>query len=226
MKIKSRFKDYYDFVQHIYGGGDEKVVYNRDRIKPISDNGFETRIEYPTQKIPGCQFDIPNLRNKIEFKWLVVCSKLYLLVGYKKEIGFTEFHVLNEKSDPDIYKWLDACLKVRSYNPWNTRVRTIDDLLGRHVDELTLVAKELKQPVFIINSVYHREIVIDSRIPVLDDLGFGSIIKPELLYQELAYYISNVMSDNPDTIVPVQIEDKYKITQAGFDLKQSFRHRK
>ena len=37
MKIISKFKDYYDHVAYMYGGGDPKIIYDRKPIKFIKD---------------------------------------------------------------------------------------------------------------------------------------------------------------------------------------------
>lgn len=225
MKIKSKFKDYYDFVSHIYGGGDEKIIYNRDRINPLRNNGLEESIKIKNNKISSLPYNIGQYHtsDKIKFKWLVVNAKCYLLVGYQLEFGFTEYHVLNEKDDIDFLNHIG--ISQRYY--WNSYKRTcITDFNGVYSDELLNVSRELNQPVFIIDSVFHQEIVVNNRIPNLGELGFASIIKSELLYQEIAYFLSNVMVESADIKAPVEVDNKDKIQQAGFDLKQSFRHRK
>ena len=56
--------------------------------------------------------------------------------------------------------------------------------------------------------------------------GFPEIMPAEQLYQDLAYYIANVIEDGIDLRPPTEIADIDKVVQYGFDKKQSFRHRK
>ena len=70
------------------------------------------------------------------------------------------------------------------------------------------------------------KIVIDKNIPILQEYGINHYIQPEQLYQDIAYYVSNKMVTSPDLEVHDNMTDKEKIVQHGFDLKQSFRHRK
>jgi hypothetical protein len=230
MKIKSPFKDYYDYVSHIYGGGDERNTYLRNRIKPLlvlgSGELYEDGVSIETNLVSGLPYNIGAYENskRIEFKWLVVCGKYYLLVGYKPEFGFTQFHILDEKLDNKFLEYI----KTRKSKPWasNKIKNSYDDYMGVYSKTLIDISKTIKQPVFIINRVGYRDIQIESRIPNLGDLGFASIIKPEQLYQEIAYYISNIMVESVDIKPPVDLVDKDRIVQHGFDLKQSFRHRK
>jgi kynurenine formamidase len=60
---------------------------------------------------------------------------------------------------------------------------------------------------------------------VLADLGLPRIYDAQQLYQDLSYFLGNQMHENPDTKPPVNISDKDRIAQHGFD-QQSFRHRK
>ena len=69
-------------------------------------------------------------------------------------------------------------------------------------------------------------IIIDKNIPILQEYGVNNYIQPEQLYQDIAYYVSNKMVTSPDLEVHDNMSDKEKIAQHGFDLKQSFRHRK
>lgn len=228
MKIKSRFKDYYDFVAHQYGGGDPKVPYLRDRIMPLNNTGyslFESYVKFNLPNMPRLfKLDFSREKVKTEFKWLAVCGKAYLLIGYTPPIGFTEFHIINTKDDVEV---IEKLTKYQKYAWQNSIKRELSDYLGTKSDILVDISMKIDQPVYIIGDIYNNhDVVIESRIPVLEELGFASIIKPELLYQEIAYYISNVMVESADIKPPTIVSNKDRIQQYGFDLKQSFRHRK
>lgn len=224
MKIKSKFKDYYDHVAHIYGGGDPKVTYVRDRICPLQDCGIESQIISTLPSICGMPYDAGRkVSNFVEFKTLVVCGKEYLLVGYRPELGgFTKFHLLNKLTDQ---KLITALSEKRSFFCENIR-NNYDDWVGVPSENLIKLSKFIGHPVFIIDMIVRgNETYIDARIPVLAELGFAAIMPPEQLYQELAYFVANVMIDSPDIKPPAEVSDTDKIQQHGFDKKVSFRHR-
>jgi len=86
------------------------------------------------------------------------------------------------------------------------------------------LCKEFMQPVLMIGA--NLGVAVEDRIPILQNVGFASVMPAEQCYQEIAHYITNVLRDNPDIRQPVEVDDKYKIVAAGFDTKTSFRHRK
>lgn len=129
------------------------------------------------------------------------------------------------------------------------RVYRFEDVMGKRDVELDEISKLLTAklnrpiPMFIIDkdshSSQHRTFwhgIQKKDIPVnkidlnlnvcLNDLGFASVMSAEQAYQEIESYIVNVLRTNPDKEPPVQIDDKDKIDQHGFDKKISFRHRK
>lgn len=95
-------------------------------------------------------------------------------------------------------------------------------------NSLSQLHKDLKNPIiFIYNkeqSYYKSEQEYYTNIP-LRYLGitdvFGSI---EKLSQEISYCIGNVILNK--NAPPVEVENNIKILGHGFDLKESFRHRK
>lgn len=219
MKIKSKIKDYYDYVQHIYGGGDEKVIYNRMPLVPLNEYGHRYNIEINCD-VPRSVYQksfrsgwMPSSENNVA--WLIVCGKIYIVIRYGY---FGQYKIINQ---------VDLDLIIKSYSTYyrynNKSKLVLEDFLGIEVPEKFY--KAIGHPVAIFN-VTNSGINLNPIIPNLGDCGFAKYMDPELLYQEISYFITNKLSANPDTVVPVQIEDKYKITQAGFDLKQSFRHRK
>jgi hypothetical protein len=210
MKIKSKFKDYYDFVGHKYGGGDPNVVYPRTRItvnhQPL------IIAEYKVQ-------DLPNHRNYyndlpgVNFKMLAIAGKYFMLICENTHEYDQKWEVWND-------------VKHAKYNFKNISKRSVNVF----DNELVSLSKEVGHPVFIyyhhFDSKVGRCLAVESACPILQDYGIDKVIPPEQMYQDLAYFIGNTMKDSPDTTPPVQIDNKDRIVQHGFDLKQSFRHRK
>lgn len=213
MIIKSPFKDYYDFVAHQFGGGDPRVVYVRNRLKPLYHTAGQA---YPDSLVVNteylCEDDMrpQEFRYGIDFtkcSWLVICGKRYLLV------------------EENLY---DLNSKPQMYSEEKNRKRYIGSLSRAFVD----VAKQLRTPVFIVESIgYSRKVgrshvLVSTEIPILKNTGIASLISPYQMYQDIAYFVGNTLNDNPDITPPASVGEKDRIVGHGFDLKQSFRHRK
>ena len=67
---------------------------------------------------------------------------------------------------------------------------------------------------------------ISERIPNLSTFGFASVVSAPQMYQNIAYFMANTVNESPDLVVHDNMSNREKIQQHGFDLKQSFRHRK
>lgn len=77
MKIISKFKDYYDYVPHLAGGGDPLVIYNRNKFDQPWDT-FEV-----THKLT---LDLGYLE---EHSYLCVNGRVYLLKPKKYDSPYT-----------------------------------------------------------------------------------------------------------------------------------------
>lgn len=219
MKIKSSFKDYYDYVAHMYGGGDPKIFYMREKITDTR-HAIQGRVNWCAHIPIGIPFS--------EFSWLVVNGAIYTLLSIVDPVTgirrapkfFTrenfEDYVREVKPSRYYFNY------YKSDNCWQQGVKS---------SAATLLSRRLNQPVFIVKSFvvdYKNNtstFEVDSKIPILCDYGFHKYFNPEQLYQEIAYYISNQMHESPDLVVHDNMSDTEKVVQHGFDLKSSFRHR-
>lgn len=213
MKLLSKFKDYYDYLAHQYK--DEKVVYDRTTIK-------NTKIPY--KDIKNIR-DFPRWRDDPKgglstFRYLVINGCYYLLVGNNQDPTDT-YELLNM----DKHKHLEGHLFKRGWF-WRQNVHDITYYIGYKDDALIELSKKVGHPVFIIKSIDNDYIEIDSKIPKLTNYEIPAILSATQIYQELVYFLSNVLKDSPDMQPPIKINDKLKIASHGFDLKESFRNRK
>ena len=220
MKIISPFKDYYDWVAGKYGGGDPRLVYKRTKIQ-----GQNTKDHVIYDIVSGRSYELSSLnanryrlgKSTYSFNILIFCGRQYLVV---KIDGAT--NILSEEKHPDLWKILNKPSKgIASLLVKHT---SIDFYLGKQTQFAENLCKQYDQPVLLI--VDDLGAVVSNRIPVLQDVGFASIMSAEQCYQEISHFLGNVLRENPDTKPPVEIDDKYKIIGAGFDTKTSFRHRK
>jgi len=218
MRIKSKIKDYYDYVAYRYGGGDPKIMYKRGKI----ENDIDVS-KYNLEKLP---YTPTKLKNDYSFSWLGCCGKKYLLVRFRKSGSFfdawSKWQILNEKK----HALLCEVLKKR-FNDFymigqakRDGVNSFYDYLGSESKAILKISRDIKSPVFLINA--HG---VDNTVPNLSELGMPALICAEQMYQNIAHYMSNDMSLSPDKNPPVEVSDRYKIEQHGFDKRVSFRHR-
>ena len=207
MKIISRFKDCYDHISYIYGV-DEKIVYTRDVVK---------NVEIRAKEIPGYrEFRSINqmVKSGEKVSIVVIVDKMYFVVDnyYTKEE-----RILDQS---------DRLMRSRSI---------IRDETHNNPELILALTRKVGSPVYRIDSINgdwsdpDRKLIarIDKKTPRLSDIkGMVALLDSQQTYQEIAYAITNLLNPNPDITPPVFVSDKYKIQAAGFDMKQSFRHRK
>lgn len=220
MQIKGNLKDYYDHISHIYGS-DSSIQYIRKRLLPLRRTSC---FSYP-DILPIDQKNIKQLpltdNQDYCFKWLSVCGKYYLLVGLSG-LAPPEWKILSPKLHPDTWAYLNA---PRSFY---REPRSTADYLGVFSDSLVELSRKVNAPVFTFTKYRYKEesvVYVDSEIPNLGNLGMSKIVTPEQMYQELSYFMGNIIKESPDVSPPTKMTDKEKITQHGFDNRISFRHR-
>lgn len=226
MKIKSNFKDYYDHVAHVYGGGDPKFVYARlpiEKERCILELSHNQTTELQMNRLYNHDF---RDQCNYQYKYIVIAGRRYLTARKweTNELMPINFKLWTEKNFPEEY---EQARNGRSF--WSRRIN-YDSEIGGEFPILTEIAHMIGAPVYSVNLVnYHigrHQVTIDSNIPVLANYEIPTIITAEQLYQDLSYYVANKMHVSPDLVVNDNQTDKEKIAGHGFDLKQSFRHRK
>jgi len=226
MKIKSRFKDYYDYVAHAYGGGDPRVLYLRDRIdEKLCHQTFD---KYEVDNQLGLA--APKSRAMgTTFSWLIVNGLSYTLVStYDSESHLRSApQILTEENFGDR---LEELFSTRSWRD-DTYTFRWDKYVGQESSIGVKISQRIKQPVFVIEQISRNwtndsmTFVINDAVPILQNLHFAKFFSPEQMYQDIAYFVSNKMVTSPDLVVNNNMTDKEKIVQHGFDIRQSFRHR-
>ena len=218
MKIISKFKDYYDHIAHIYGGGDPMITYPRGKFEPPVVNITDDI----RQIMYRLNFDINSER---KYRYIIVAGKLYTLrsdmegVGKDRHLG--EYKLFNAENYPEIFN-----KKEKSRRFWWSRSPDESLYIGYENPAFTQIAKDIKEPVYEIMLITRDSVFVSELVPILSDTPIPSVLSAEQAYQDIAYYISNVMKESPDVRMPDISTDKEKVLQHGFDAKQSFRHRK
>lgn len=237
MKIRSDFKDYYDYVAKKYGAGDEDdIVYNRTRIVPLTTPDYKgaTPMDCPKIITPDPIYFPSPKKTPIEkgttsvqttnYALIVFCNRL--LLAYR----VVETSVGYMQHDPRYYSRVISDWRVFSdQQQYNQKVAAEygSEYAANWAEKLCFTEGH---PVMMVLRGYdgYRSsaftLHLESRPPNLGQMGMHRILTAEQAYQELAMFIGRMQFDPSkpkDTMT-----SKEKIVSHGFDLKQSFRHRK
>lgn len=220
MKIISKYKDYYDFVGYHYGQ-DEKIVYNRKELGNligVTECSNSTYHKY-----------IPNIRHDTNYySWILICGRSYLLYRQAPQSinqigGMCEEWRIVPPESPLMNMIIESKQWISSIG-YTDKEYYFGGLTEAGID----VCREYKQPVLHINGRFKSNdiLCVHNAIPNLGKLGFASVLDPHWLYQEISYFMGNIINESPDMQPRYQTSDKIKLESAGFDCVESFRHRK
>jgi hypothetical protein len=241
MYIIAKRKDYYDGVAGSTGI-DKTIVYDRPVIE-VEDNDIPVLFhrkrfmwgktgESPFYKLQNHHLNKAFQKNYPHFAYFIIgfCGKLY--IGWKL---YRE--TPNNDCGSNYYRANDLVTDITYDFDY---MKTIVDSKGWHgnfVDDVNYVknynALELfrmfRSPVFVYDDDYGRS-YIGSCIsnthkflvnPLLKDYEFYKVFDAFQAFQEIQMFISGVLGAGEKEII--EVADKYKITQHGFDFKWSFR---
>lgn len=253
MKVISQWRDYYDHVAHMYGGGDPKVIYNRDYVVPdriFDGSRHEDNLEVNRVWTPDIPFVMELVHDGIkhvqihEFNALIVMDRMFLLersgdasdfgslVHVRKDWHITSRTILNFQMGgprPLLKDGESLSDKVPHYEHrrMNEMMNEPKNDRHRYVQGTKFTgARDLCLFAKAPVFVVHgnRSPIIMGRTPKLSALGLAAHIEPQQLYQELAMFVGNVL--NPVEQPPSMMKDIERVSSHGFDKKISFRHRK
>lgn len=235
MYIISKRKDYYDGVVGSVGI-DKTIVYEREKIEIEEYVKFpdEFRSNQPWRKWNDRNhfLDLNKYAIKQESKYEIsdnfiigFCGKLYL--GWKFHWRTPSDHIHYGRFHTKVVYDLDEVKKhLRESNFFSSNL--VDDINYVHNYNPMDLFREYKTPVFVYDSHYKRS-SIDSNWrdssrfiinPILKEYEFYKVFDPFTTFQEIQMFISGVLGTGEKEII--EVEDKYKIGQHGFD-KWSFR---
>ena len=247
MKISSPFQDYYDFVPHMYGdAGDPNIRYIRTRVAEQAKLGTDLWDNAPVEDVAldvgGFNFEFGKEDERYDVALVIICGRVFPLVRKALKTptprgAMEDFVVVDYRTRPQLFNRCHRDNKRwtgKSYVDEDVSTYTFDQAYPVHVGAVEL-CKELQQPVLFAygqydySPYYNRyKWAIHRRIPVLSHMGFPNLYEPEKLYQDLSYFVGNLMHESPDVQPagrPPQTNAE-KIESHGFDKKISFRHRK
>ena len=226
MYIIAKNKDYYDGVVGSVGM-DKTLVYEREVIeitenpkmpKPFKHKRFSWDDKNPFLSVCHANVDHKKTKHYEDVRGFIVgfCGKLYL--GWKfeyKENEWGELGYVDVTKTNIIYDYNNAKEFLKS-DYWRSN---LDDDIKYVLNYNPIdLFREFKTPIFVYDTYRKDDAFIIN--PILKDYEFYKVVDAFTAFTELQMFIGGVLGVGEKEIV--EIEDKYKIGQHGFD-KWSFR---
>lgn len=258
MKFIGKPSDYYDHQAYVWGVDEKIVYNRGpfwEPRPPLFDGGqpvYEDK-KFVLNESLYLSFERDG---KIwrPSRYLVVCGRLFPLVyaaadgkvypsGWfwsmydveperRWEIYRADHHTFVPEKNPP--RWQAFRNDERFYD-WEKPV--INMAVGDELPAMEWLSKQVHQPIFVISHLEHSGLysgrqtttfTVESHYPVTADMGLGQFLSPDRLYQDVGYWLSNIINPSPDIMPegkPPQT-DIEKVMAHGFDKKKSFRKRK
>lgn len=201
MKLISNFRDYYDYLQGIYGI-DPKVVYERICMTSSGAKFVKSGMYKPMY------MDAPvggETDNSVEFAPIAICGTIYCVYIHKKKFYFGDNY--------------DALDKLRSKMQKDNRSIYADNLsYSRYHLKATDINEKENCPVCLLGRDWNTGFYANVKNVRLSDFGIGQIISPNDMY----IMISNFLSREKKIVD--KRTDVEKLVSKGFDKKTSFRN--
>jgi len=244
MRVISNFSDYYDGVL-AYGHDDRDVVFNRREAviyqEPLTgkalwygDHKFSPEYRkleklFSNTCIHAMNYLKGNRIARFEIVTILLAGKAYGGIRVKissmletfDETFYDEEALFKflEKHEVDVKDRNETM--SRAWKRWNDPcMRTPREHLKLRGVDFSDVALTMKAPIIVVIEKEYREGNCAYANCRLEDYKFYRIMDAYTVFQEIDMFISGIMA--PEGRPMVQIEDKYKILEHGFD-KHSFR---
>ncbi len=243
MRIKANFKDYYDYLSRLHGEDPQTIYVRLPRKGDVVPQQRYVRGKFVMVDVEQSSFAVPAVnglpvfhakedweRDGWQVQTIYVCGVAYAVIQYTAPSRWVYPNgmapAVEEKHGVDIPPTvfdLDHPF-MGPYGQWFERLMPIKH---RAIDELH---KLTKMPVFRLASTRNwgdKTFHVDIHTPCLADFNFGKVLPAEKVWQDIQYYINNMINESPDMAPPPRPPqtDKEKLMAHGFDKRWSFRHR-
>ncbi len=233
MKIKSNFKDYYDYALSGIALPDDTLSYFRDLKIVKYDSEFSLKTPFNVygdkKNDSGCYEN---------FFFVYLCGKVYK--GIQK-VNFKKTEWGNNTFVNDVYSYIDftskeeesdvlkqmkliaennpiVVLKVISNVTETVPDRNYDWRDGKKAEREALLFKEQNKKVIMQNNLtYDKKYVINDS---LKNVSFNKIMDATIVYQEIETFLNHINSDEK----VIEFPDVLKRDSHGFD-KYSFKNK-
>ena len=205
MRILSKFKDYYDYVQGY--GADPNLVYDRKTFTIKTDKRFNNCIRF-------------NYFGKNKRKYYFYNELLYFCGNF-----YHYFHVLDLYFEDVGLFYLDDLEEIFSLELNKQEVKYFSNFKNNNY---TYKTDEIPDniPVALITQDFGKKIIVCN--PKLEDFKFYKFFSPELCYQTIAQFLYSVKESKAKyegEIMSDNVSDKDMLVAKGFD-KYSFKKSK
>jgi hypothetical protein len=196
MKIISKYKDYYDYLQGVRGI-DEKIVLDRSEGKSLKEE-FPKDGDRHVFIICGERYEIYYFQTKYYTEEQLLTMGKMAVRKSGSAFGFEIIDIPSESKTKKRYSRYGKYWDLKWNNPF------------RKPEDFTYI----KCPIV---KFYGRDSYDFVEFPKLEDFNFGSIISAEEIWNKVYNWASQVPDhENNQT-------NSDKIVSHGFDLKESFR---
>lgn len=255
MLIVSKQRDYYDYLTNVYGvdekivynreltptneygiierikvNGHKKERFGKRTRKTENYESVFTEVYYTSRYtdrfVPRFYVESDDYLygDRVDYELLVICGKVYPVFlfddGVLQKDLIVHTYIPNRK------------LKMSVYNPelHSHLFKRIEDYeFGKEYRELIDIQRRIGMPVFVLKVVGTEKdggkYISYCPPPLLTQWNVESVYPADQLYQDISYFIANVLNESPDVQPkgkPPQTNEE-KIVASGFDLKTSFR---
>ena len=236
MYIISKNKDYYDGVAGSTGI-DKTIVYERYPVEIDNQikmpkifhhkNTWQYRYDNQFLNIRYSELDSKKSKkyNNVHSFIVGFCGKLYL--GWKFHYTVKADRLGLEKIKTDIVYGYDNAKKYLREKHWKHNLE--DDVNFIKSYDPINIFREINAPVFIYDNESNLNFSNNGQLlnyglliinPLLKDYEFYKVVDTFQAFQEIQMFLGGVLGRGEKEII--QVADKYKIEQHGFD-KWSFR---
>lgn len=225
MKIIDKYKDYYDYCQHVYP--DDTFTFDRRSSFNLDKSDIAHNIRFSATSLA-----FGGEKSNCNFLLLQICNTFWLLT-----LRWTKSHngIVDDYEIADVQTWKDytkdrkqLCLQLIhfSYSGYFLRKQTmsLNEYLSNKVK-------------LVMSNDYHVDHTFDNwsiwneskqqselrTIPLLNNTGIPSVIPPEDIYFSLDEYFSAEKTASERTSSE-PITDVEKAINHGFDKRTSFRN--
>lgn len=221
MIIKSDFIDYYDSSISVIG-------FDKTVIFPRVENTVKVPISKVNIEIPGyCVFKFKGEFKNLVSRVIGFCGKIYCVFTFNDKIYYgQEIFELIEQIEKDEIKYLELW-SSKYYKGREKRKKLRKQFTSfvsqYHEKERLDLFRHLNCAYFLVleYSSWAWNPIDVCIYPQLKQYRFGKIFPSNICYQEIEMFLSGFLGNKEPEMI--EVSDKDKILQYGFDLKTSFR---
>jgi hypothetical protein len=222
-------KDYYDHIAKIYG--EDPLIIFKQKME-LEETVFTVNEPFPIENL---EYITPRISQIfINSYIIVVCGVAYFVLCRKEDgLGLWGYlyptYMYNVLTKEEFINLIDNKTDLEFIINFNRkRLIELADCCYKYSSKWELFHKLVDSPIFIIQGMdYQRKknnyvVGFRKETVLLGDIGFSKIKYPLDMFLDMSAFISKSKSQEPS----VTLDNSEKIVKSGFDLKQSFRHRK